>query len=185
MQNWKALKKKDEFQEATHVRRYRHSVQEISQSVSLYADTGIGFRLSAAVYQHQHLVGVSTNAFRAWVLRIGYYLLKKRSYSQDAEWAWVLDHTVQIGAYRCLAIIGIDLRRCREKGQFNIGLQDIHLLDVHLSSDWAWAQVEERLEYCHGHCGKLPVQLLSDGGKDLRGAIESFLQPHGEVASNQ
>ncbi|MCB0579913.1 MAG: hypothetical protein KDD10_11475 [Phaeodactylibacter sp.] len=167
------------------VRRYRHSAEEISQSVSLYANTAIGFRLSAAVYRHGHLAGASTNAFRAWVFRIGYYLLKKKSYSPAIEWAWVLDHTIQIGAYRCLAIIGIDLGQCRQEGQFNVGPQHLHLLDVYLSSDWAWSEVEKRLAYCYGHCGKLPVQILSDGGKDLRGAIEAFQQLHCPVASSQ
>lgn len=77
------------------------------------------------------------------------------------------------------------MRQCREEGQFNAGPQGLHLLDVHLSSDWAWAEIEKRLGYCHEHCGKLPAQILSDGGQDLRGAIEAFLQPYPEVASNQ
>lgn len=101
------------------------------------------------------------------------------------EWAWVLDHTIQIGAYRCLAIIGIDLRQCRQGGQFNVGQQQVHILDIYLSADWAWAEVEKRLESCRQRLGKMPVQIISDGGKDLRGAIAAFLEPHPEVVSSQ
>ena len=47
-------------------------------------------------------------AGRFWLLRIGYYKLM-RPKEQTGDWVWIVDHTVQLGAEKCLLILGVRL----------------------------------------------------------------------------
>jgi hypothetical protein len=45
---------------------------------------------------------------RLWLLRLGYYKLT-RAKEQADDWAWIIDHTVQMGQEKCLVILGVRL----------------------------------------------------------------------------
>jgi hypothetical protein len=43
---------------------------------------------------------------RLWLLRLGYYKLKRAKTIAD-DWIWIIDHSVQTGTEKCLLILGI------------------------------------------------------------------------------
>ena len=47
-------------------------------------------------------------AGRFWLLRLGYYKLM-RPKPKANDWVWIMDHTVQSGAEKCLLILGVRL----------------------------------------------------------------------------
>jgi hypothetical protein len=52
---------------------------------------------------------------RLWLLRLGHALLTM-ALDKSNDWAWLVDHSVQIGQEKCLAILGIRLRDLPEHG---------------------------------------------------------------------
>ena len=45
---------------------------------------------------------------RLWLLRLGHAMLT-RELAQADDWAWLIDHSVQIGQEKCLVILGVRL----------------------------------------------------------------------------
>lgn len=48
------------------------------------------------------------NSGRLWLLRVGLFELR-RTLTQASDWLWMMDHTIQLGPYKCLVIVGIRL----------------------------------------------------------------------------
>ena len=57
---------------------------------------------------------------RCWLMRLGLYALL-RPLEQANDWAYLIDHTVQIGTVKCFAVVGVRLsqlpypRRCLQR----------------------------------------------------------------------
>ena len=47
---------------------------------------------------------------RGWLMRLGWYALH-RTLERAGDWAYLIDHTVQIGVVKCFAVVGIRLSR--------------------------------------------------------------------------
>ncbi len=45
---------------------------------------------------------------RLWLLRLGYYKFTRPKKQAD-DWAWIIDHTIQLGSEKCLVILGVRL----------------------------------------------------------------------------
>ena len=54
------------------------------------------------------LASPSWSTGRLWLLRFGYYKLTRPQPHAD-DWVWIVDHTAQIGAAKCLVILGVRL----------------------------------------------------------------------------
>ena len=84
---------------------------------------------------------------RLWLLRLGYYKLT-RSKEQADDWVWIADHTVQIGAEKCLVILGIRLSDLPSVGQClsHRDVEPIALLPVEKSNkDVVYQQLEANI----------------------------------------
>lgn len=116
---------------------------------------------------------------RWWLLRLGYYKLHRPKAA--GEWVWLIDHTVQIGKEKCLAIAGVrqsdlpPLGDCLELKH----LEPIALLPVTESNGQI---VHQQLEEVACRVG-VPRAIVSDEGRDLRGGIRRFCQHHDDTTS--
>ena len=112
---------------------------------------------------------------RLWLLRLGYYKLT-RPKDQADDWVWIADHTVQIGAEKCLVILGIRLSDLPSDGQC-LSHQDVELialLPVEKSSrDVVYRQLEANIEKTG-----VPRLIVGDHGSDLKAGVEKFCQEH-------
>jgi hypothetical protein len=116
---------------------------------------------------------------RTWLLRIAFYQLH-RPQEQAADWVWLIDHTVQIGPERCLAVLGIRLCQLPPAGT-PLQLENLELLNLLPVEHSDKHVVQQQLEETVSRTG-VPRAILSDHGGDLRGGIERFRQDHPETS---
>jgi hypothetical protein len=115
---------------------------------------------------------------RLWLLRLGHALLTMELDKSD-DWAWLVDHSVQIGQEKCLAILGIRLRDLPEPG---VCLQhtDLHLVALVPRKSWTRQEVDEQLEAASQRTG-IPRVIVDDHGVDIAGGVSFFQERHPET----
>ena len=115
---------------------------------------------------------------RLWLLRLGYYKLTRPKEQAD-DWIWIADHTVQIGAEKCLVILGIRTSALPPAGQC-VSHQDVEpiaILPVKKSNkDVVYQQLEALIEKMG-----VPRLIVGDHGSDLKAGIERFCREHPET----
>lgn len=114
------------------------------------------------------------------MLRLGYAQLT-RPLSHDHRWAWLVDHTLQIGSTKLLVIVGVAL------DQVPFGVRPLQLADLHLVAMVPMEQsnqtrVAEELEKAVARTG-VPRQIVADGAADLQQGIALFQERHPQTAS--
>jgi hypothetical protein len=115
---------------------------------------------------------------RLWLLRVGYYKLM-RPKAQAADWVWIIDHTIQLGVQKCLAILGVRLSALPAPGTClrHEDVEPIALCPVQTSNGEV---VYQQLTAAIAPTG-VPREILSDGGSDLQVGIAQFQQAHPET----
>jgi hypothetical protein len=112
---------------------------------------------------------------RLWLLRVGYYKLT-RPKEQAPDWVWSVDQTVQMGAEKCLLILGIRLTALPPPGTYlrHEHVEPIALYPVKHSTGEV---VDQQLVQAVAQTG-VPREILSDAGPDVRTGVEQFRQAH-------
>jgi len=107
---------------------------------------------------------------RLWLLRVGYYKLKRPKQIAD-DWCWIIDHTIQLGKTKCLLILGIRLSELPKGRSLNYqDLEPIELLPIERSTGQVvWEQLEQTVVKTG-----VPRAIVSDYGSDLKLGIEMF-----------
>lgn len=156
---------------------HQYSLGQIMWFISFVLSAAISFRAASQVMQiiSPHwawpLKAPSWQAGRLWVLRLGYYKLM-RTKKEASDWVWIVDHTVQIGAIKCLAILGIRLQDLPQKGK-SLTHQDVEpiaLLPVTKSNGKIVLQQLKNTVKITG----VPRGIVADHGPDLKSGIEKF-----------
>jgi hypothetical protein len=112
---------------------------------------------------------------RLWLLRLGHALLTKALAKSD-DWAWLVDHSVQIGQEKCLVILGIRLRDLPERGEC-LQHTDLHLVALVPRKSWTRQEVDEELEAASHRTG-IPRVIVDDHGVDIAGGVSFFQERH-------
>jgi hypothetical protein len=122
----------------------------------------------------------SRSAGRMWLLRVGYFKLTRPKAHAD-DWVWILDHTVQIGATKCLLILGVRLSAWSptSTGLRHTEVEPLALIPVTHSNGTV---VTEQLEATVKITG-VPREIIGDHGSDVQCGVETFRQAHGETCS--
>jgi hypothetical protein len=126
------------------------------------------------------LASCSWTAGRLWLLRLGYYKLTRPKKVAN-DWIWIIDHSVQIGAEKCLVILGLRLADLPPVGLrvSHADVEAIELLPVTKSNgEIVWQQLEQAV-----HTTGVPREIVSDHGSDLRVGIRTFCEAHPECCS--
>ena len=148
----------------------------ISKATSLRSAAGV-FELLAA---HPLFGGQMpcANSGRSWMLRIGLFQLTCEKEKAD-DWVWMMDHTIQLGPYKCLVIIGIRLSAW-EADRRPLRHEDMTLLNLTPMEQSTGEVVYEQLQATLEKTG-VPRGVVSDGGSDLKRSMEFFHEDHPEV----
>jgi len=115
------------------------------------------------------------NTGRLWLLRLGLYELT-RPKEQAADWVWIMDHTIQLGPWKCLIILGVRLSEW-ELQRGPLGHEDMALLSLTPMEHSSGPEVEKRLREAVAQTGP-PRAILTDGGADLKSGIGLFRRDH-------
>lgn len=157
------------------------SVREVLTFLCSVLDGGAALRSTAAVFeifvQHWDLPaeGPHWTTGRMWLLRVGLYKLTRPKTRAD-DWVWIADHTVQIGADKCLAVLGIRLSELPPVGTC-LTLSDLELLHLQPMPKSNSTLVHQQLEAVVEKTG-VPRLILDDHGSDLHGGVKLFCQQH-------
>jgi hypothetical protein len=116
---------------------------------------------------------------RLWLLRLGHAMLS-RPLEQADDWAWVVDHSVQIGREKCLVILGIRLKQLPAPGE-SLRHQDMKLIELRPAAGWTRAAMDQALEKATRRTG-VPRVIVEDHGVDISGGVALFQQRHPQTA---
>ncbi len=115
---------------------------------------------------------------RLWLLRLGHALLTM-ALEKSADWAWLIDHSVQIGQEKCLVILGIRLQDLPQPGHC-LRHSDMHLIALVPRKSWTRLEVDEQLEVASQRTG-VPRVIVDDHGVDIAGGVSYFQERHAET----
>jgi hypothetical protein len=117
---------------------------------------------------------------RSWVLRLGYAQLT-RPLPHSQRWAWLIDHTIQIGSQKLFVILGVLLDEA-PFGVRPLQLSDLHLVAMVPMSTSDQQRIDAELENAVARTGA-PRQIVCDGAADLHRGIERFQVRHPKTAT--
>jgi hypothetical protein len=167
------------------VPRHRYSVGMIRLLLESVLACAASQRTAAAMVRlfANWLPGVCetpcANTGRMWLLRLGLYELT-RSKQPAGDWAWIMDHTLQLGSHKSLVIVGVRLSAWR---QMRRPLQhgDLTLLNLTPMQEATGDRVYDALVKTVGVTG-VPRQVLCDGGGELERGMQRLRGDHPGVA---
>lgn len=117
---------------------------------------------------------------RLWLLRLGHALLTA-ALEKAENWAWLIDHSVQIGQEKCLVILGIRLQDLPEPGVC-LRHTDMYLIALVPRKSWTRQEVDEQLEAASQRTG-IPRVIVDDHGVDVAGGVSFFQERHPETVA--
>jgi hypothetical protein len=112
---------------------------------------------------------------RLWLLRLGHALLTA-PLPQAEDWAWLIDHSVQMGQEKCLVILGIRLRDLPQPGTC-LRHSDMHLIALAPRKSWTRQEVDDQLEAARQRTG-VPRVIVTDHGRDILSGVQAFQEHH-------
>ena len=116
-----------------------------------------------------------------WILRFGLYKLRQAAQKRN-DWVYILDHTIEFGKKKCLVVLGITLERFR-KNKCKMRHQDMEVLAIDITEKATAASVTEVLRSIAETTGP-PVQILSDGGPNIKSGVSDFIKDAKKADSN-
>lgn len=164
--------------------RHRFAVGMVDLFLRMVVKAATSFRGAAAALRlcGPHLPyagGVPCwSSGRWWLLRVGLFELSREKQRAD-DWVWMMDHTIQLGPWKCLVVIGIRLSAWLEDRR-PLRHEDMTLLDLTPMEHSSGEAVHQRLAAVAETTG-VPVAVLSDGGTDLKRGMELFREERPEV----
>jgi hypothetical protein len=114
----------------------------------------------------------SANAGRLWLMRLGLYELLRQKEAAD-DWVWIMDHTVQLGPWKCLVIVGVRLSAWRQKAA-PLEHEDLTLMNLTPMEQSTGKAVAEQLQETVNQTGVVPACVLSDEGAELKSGMALF-----------
>jgi hypothetical protein len=173
----------DEPDEAAHrlVRSsppgHRYSLLVMQLTLQMYLSAGLGSRGVPRVLrllEPWFPVGVPAyTTVLNWVYRCGLAILQRPPPRRE-DWIFVSDHTLGLGASKCLVILGIPASQLAETG-YSPPHQAMQVLAVAVTTHSTGAWVATVLREVAQRTG-VPVQIVADRGSDLHKGIALFQQ---------
>jgi hypothetical protein len=158
----------------------------VSLARDLIAHTGASMRCAAAVLPLiARRFGLpsptpSFSTIRSWLLRLGCYALRC-PLPRDVPWAWLIDHTIQVGPHKLLVILGCPLGEV-PFAQRDLALSDLRLVALVPMAQSTHALVDAELEKAAARTG-VPRVIVSDHATDLKKGIGVFRGRHPGTAA--
>jgi hypothetical protein len=119
------------------------------------------------------------NSGRLWLMRLGLYELYRPKEAAE-DWMWIMDHTVQLGPWKCLVIVGVRLSVWRAKAG-PLEHEDLALLNLTPMEKSSGEAVAVQLQETKERTGIVPVAVVSDEGAELKKSMRLFRQASPEL----
>jgi hypothetical protein len=115
---------------------------------------------------------------RLWLLRLGHAALTAALEAAD-DWAWLADHSVQVGPAKVLVVLGVRLADLPPPGRC-LRPADVRLVALVHGTRWTADDVDRALERAVAARagGRPPRVVVTDHGGDLAGGVARFRLRH-------
>jgi len=110
------------------------------------------------------------NSGRLWLMRLGLRELTREKTKAD-DWVWIMDHTVQLGPWKCLVIVGVRLSLWNRTRPLKH--EDLTLLNLTPMEQSTGLAVADQLLVTAKETG-IPAAVVSDEGAELKSGMELF-----------
>jgi len=117
----------------------------------------------------------SPSGVRFWLQRLGLYSLRE-PLEVAADWAYLIDHSMQIGTLKICVILGVRLTQLPSPAR-PLGFKDVRLLALIPTENSNGEIVAKQLEQAAKRTG-IPRQIVSDHGSDVKKGSELFAVLH-------
>ena len=87
------------------------------------------------------------------------------------DWVWIQDEVIDIGAVRCLVIVGIPLST--KKDDLSLSHDDVQVIGITPTVGLTGEAVTYELKKCEKRTGK-PLQIINDGGANLKKGTRDY-----------
>lgn len=104
---------------------------------------------------------------RQWVLKKGYYQVVHRTFEKAKDWCAIFDLTVEVGALKCLLVLGVRLQSLKDRDCFNLSHRDTEVLGIYFTTNSTGQFVNESLKDAEKKIGNPFACLLLDQGSDV------------------
>jgi hypothetical protein len=104
---------------------------------------------------------------RQWVLKKGYYQVVHKTFEQAKDWCAIFDLTVEVGALKCLLVLGTHLQSLKDRDCFNLSHRDTEVLGIYFTTNSTGQFVNESLRDAEKKIGNPFACLLLDQGPDV------------------
>lgn len=161
--------------DAPPIRRHQFGAGLVAQIVALVLKAATSQRSAVKVLEilGEHLSGLAripcANSARLWLLRLGLYELSRPKEVAE-DWVWIMDHTVQLGPWKCLVIVGVRLSAWRNK-RAPLEHEDLTLFNLTPMEQSTGEAVATQLEETRRQTGIVPAAVLSDEGAELKSGM--------------
>jgi hypothetical protein len=156
----------------------------IGLTLNMVLGSAVGFRACSAVVavMHESFPQLPTapapNTVQSWLLRVGLHELQRPKERAD-DWVLFVDHTLQLGASKCLVIVGIR-QSVWEQLDRPLTHQDLTPLTLEPVQKSDGEQINRQLEAVVEQIG-VPLAILSDEGSDIANGTAKFRETHPET----
>lgn len=110
---------------------------------------------------------------RDWLLKLGLFNLTKPC--QTGEWVWIVDCSIQMGAMKCLLILGVRMEVLKERGDFTLSHADVVPIVLKTIESCPGEVVKMALDEAKNKTGRA-VAVVSDQGAELKRGVRLFLE---------
>lgn len=166
---------------AVKIPRHHFPLGVVAGSLALVVRAGTRLQRVPAVLAMRwgwlHLGGATASYWtvRLWVLRLGLYQLNRPKEQAD-DWMWIVDHTMQLGPWKCMILVGIRQAKWNVQDRC-LHHEDVELIDLQPVTESNGEVVYRQLEAAVAKTG-VPRAIVSDDGRDLHAGVNRFLEAH-------
>jgi len=104
---------------------------------------------------------------RQWVLKMGYHQIIHGMVEKAKDWGAIFDLTIDIGALKCLLILGVHFSRLKTREDFGLAHSDVQVLGIYFTVSPTGEFIYQSLKNAEKKVGHPFKFLLSDQGSDV------------------
>lgn len=119
------------------------------------------------------LPAVCSSTIRDWVLKCG--LANLTMPREPGEWIWIIDSSIQMGAMKCVLILGIRMDQLKHNKDYTISQSDVVPLVLKTVESCPGEVIRDALMEAKDKTGEA-IAVLSDEGSEIKRGVRLYAQ---------
>lgn len=155
--------------------------------VALTSFRGVSRSIGGLMEVGWALAGPSAASIRHWLLRVGLYELQ-RPRRRDEDWVLIVDLSIQLGPAKVMLIVAVPYSRLPAPAEAlpapapspraALGHQDVEVVGLEVLRHSSGEVIESHLKHAAKTLGGSVIQIVADGGSDVKKGITRYCQAH-------